>query len=78
MSNPEDGETHVWFTVWVSSANGHGTHFVQAFLAQTIEEAKRAAIAECCACWEEEPENVEILGVAAGDVTILEWNEEAA
>jgi hypothetical protein len=66
------------FTVWVSDKHGHGTHFVQAFIAATADEAKAAAIRECCACWDREPDEVEILGVAEGDVNVIEWNEGAA
>lgn len=66
------------FTVWVADKHGYGTHFVQAFIAATVDEAKAAAIKECCACWNREPDEVEILGVAEGDVNVIEWNEAAA
>jgi hypothetical protein len=66
------------FTVWVADKHGHGTHFVQAFIAATADEAKAAAIKEACDHWDREPDDVEILGVVEGDVNVIEWNEAAA
>lgn len=67
-----------FFTVWVTDANEHGTHFVQAFQAVDIETAKAEAIAECADCWGYDPADLHILGVADGNVHLLEWDEGAA
>ena len=72
----EDEKT--WFTVWVADAHSHGTHFVQAFLADDIDDAKAQALAECMACWDRLVDEVTVLGVCEGDVRVLEWNEENA
>jgi hypothetical protein len=73
-----EAEQVSWFTVWVSDASQHGTHFVQAFQAADIEDAKQQALLECAACWGDAVEELTILGVAEGDVRLLEWNEDHA
>lgn len=65
-----------WFTVWVAERSEQGTHFVQGFRADTIGDAKRQALEECAACWGYDQEDIMVLGVVAGDVTVLEWNDE--
>ena len=65
-----------WFTVWVAERSGQGTHFVQAFEAYSVEDAKRQAVAECAECWGYDQDEVEVLGVVAGHAKVIEWNDE--
>jgi len=65
-----------WFTVWVSETSGQGTQFVQAFKASSIEDAKQRALEECAACWGQDLDDLFVLGVAEGDVKVLEWNDD--
>jgi hypothetical protein len=69
------------FTIWICEANGTGSHYVTLIEAEDIETAKAEALAECSREWShgtsEEPsypvEDLHVLGVAEGDVTLLEW-----
>ena len=72
----EPEPTDQWWTVWVAERSGQGTHFVQAFEAYSVEDAKRQAVAECAECWGYDQDEVEVLGVVAGDAKVIEWNDE--
>jgi hypothetical protein len=69
------------FTIWICEANGTGSHYVTLIEAEDIETAKAEALAECSREWSdgtsEDPsypvEDLHVLGVAEGDVTLLEW-----
>ena len=66
------------FTVWVSESVAGGTHFVDTYHAPDIEAAKQAALADCAVQWNMDVEDLAILGVVAGEVEILFWDEAAA
>lgn len=66
------------FTVFVQQADGRGTVHISAHQAATREAAVRAAIADTLEDWdwlEHGEESVHVLGVAAGDVDILAWDD---
>jgi hypothetical protein len=65
------------FTVWITQSSGFGTHFVTCVDAGCARVAKMLAIEECLENWGENftEEDLHVLGVVAGDVTIVEWND---
>ncbi len=71
------------FTFWCQQADGEGTIYIGSLEAPDIEAAKTAAVLEVCEEWncgDEEnptytPANIHLLGIAAGDVEILHWQD---
>lgn len=65
----------VW--VWAPLVEDRGTHYITCVEAQGIPQAKDIALQECHEAWDGcyEPQSLQVLGVAAGDVEILEWKE---
>lgn len=63
------------FTVFCQQADGKGTIWIDSFDALEMEDAKRIARATCASDWAAEEEDIHVLGVAAGDVEILEWED---
>lgn len=64
------------FTVWVMQSNREGTCHISAHEADTMEEAANLALEETSADWNWDIDDLFVLGIASGDVTILEWNDE--
>lgn len=63
------------FTVWVMEESREGTTFVTSCDAKNIQEAAEIAIDECAASWETRASGLVVIGVAQGDVRLLEWND---
>ena len=64
------------YTVFIREADNTGTTFISSAEAETREEAVAAVLAECRDCWEwDEEDELHVLGVAAGDIEILEWDD---
>jgi uncharacterized heparinase superfamily protein len=69
------------FTVFIRDLAGTGTTFITSVVGDVdVEEAKRAAIAECLAEWElpDTPtsrDSLHVLGVAPGDINFIEWTD---
>lgn len=71
------------FTVWCREADRSGTIFITSCEADDAEQAKKLCLQECLDCWNDTlmemptytTENVVVLGVAEGDVTIVEWDD---
>lgn len=63
------------WTIWVKQSNGEGTTHVSAHRAATLAEATAAAIEETATDWQADIEDLEVLGIAEGDVEIVEWND---
>lgn len=64
------------FTAWCCQANGGGTIHIASFEAADLNAAIEAGINTCMEDWDEEnPANIHLLGIAAGDVEILHWND---
>jgi hypothetical protein len=68
------------FTVFCRESNNEGTTWVGAVQARDIEEAGDIALEACAAEWSSDgptwsPDDIIVLGVAEGDVKILEWND---
>ena len=65
------------YTVFcVDDTGTHPTTHVSCHHAASVEAAKLAALHETADDWACDPNDVRALGVAAGNVTILEWEDE--
>lgn len=63
------------FTVFCRDANDTGTTYITSVEADDIDQAKRDALEECSAAWEQDVADIRVVGVAEGDVNILEWDD---
>lgn len=69
------------FTVFLRQANGEGTTHISFQEEADRNAAVYAAIRECRTDWgweddgSDEDDDLHVLGVAAGDVTIVEWDD---
>ena len=73
----EDEAGHPCFTVFtVERERNESTTHITSVRARDIEQAKELAIAETASDWQWSPDDVRVLGVVAGDVDILEWDDE--
>ncbi|TAN03192.1 MAG: hypothetical protein EPN36_14435 [Rhodanobacteraceae bacterium] len=68
------------FTVFVQQADGRGTVHIADYEAATAADAAAAAIEQVSVDWgtESEPwdkDNLRVLGIAKGDIEIVEWND---
>jgi len=69
------------YTVWVQSVDHKGTMHVSSHEADDIEAAKSAALNETASDWKIDLDETSIedelivVGVAAGDVELIEWND---
>lgn len=66
------------FTVWVQEADHTGTIHISVHEAGTKDEAAIDAVNETLQDWGDSftPDDVIVVGIAAGDVEILEWNDD--
>ncbi len=64
------------FTVFLRQANNEGTTHIS-YHPGDRDEAVQLAIAQCHANWgwDGDDDDLRVLGVAAGDVTIVEWDD---
>ena len=62
------------YTVFIREPDNTGTTFISSAEAETQEEAVAAVLEDCRDCWEWEGD-LHVLGVAAGDIQILEWDD---
>lgn len=63
------------FTVFVRASNNTGTTYITTVEAADTEEAKRIGLAECQDEWGYPEDHLTVVGVAEGDVNILEWDD---
>lgn len=68
------------FTVFIRQADGRGTTYITSVIASSVEEAKALAKEECSREWSVNGspwaiEDLTVLGVARGDVEIIEWED---
>ena len=66
------------FTVLVREANGTGITYITSVSARTVESAKKKALKECSSEWgarDYPVKDLMVLGVIAGNVEILEWDD---
>ena len=65
------------FTAFCQDADAQGTIWINPVEASDIEAAKAAAIAGCAVDWGYDEDDIHCLGIAAGDVEILHWEDQA-
>jgi hypothetical protein len=63
------------YTVFIRQLNNEGTTFISSYETPGVPEAIDLARADCAECWEADEKDLHVLGVAAGDVEILEWDD---
>lgn len=63
------------FTAFCRQVGGGGTTWVEAVESETPELSEVMDIARkaCADAWECDPEDIHVLGIAEGDVSILLW-----
>lgn len=61
------------YTVFIRQLNNEGTTFISSYEADGVPEATELAVADCAECWEAAEDDLHVLGVASGDIEILEW-----
>ncbi|UJJ60598.1 hypothetical protein [Rhodanobacter denitrificans] len=65
------------YTVFVRQADGRGTTHVSSHDAASPAEAEQLALAETASDWEDSVDDLVVLGVIAGDVEIVSWDDDA-
>lgn len=66
------------YTVFVCDADQVRTVFITSVEAESIPAARRIALTECADAWGmHSTDELHVLGVADGDVQILEWTDVA-
>lgn len=65
------------YTAFCRHTDGQGTTWIAPVEADTIERAQEAARVDCAGDWECEPADVECIGLAAGNVEIAYWGDDA-
>ena len=63
------------FTAFCQQSNGHGTIWISTVEAESVEAAIGQAVADCASDWGYDESDVHCLGLAAGDVDILCWED---
>lgn len=71
------------FTVWIQDADGTGTTYITHVDADISEHAKAEALKDCARDWGRyqddeqtlDTTDLRVIGVAVGDVEIVEWEE---
>lgn len=63
------------FTAFCQDVNGRGTVWIDTVQAGSVADAIAAAFIACASAWETEPDSIHCLGIAAGDVEILHWED---
>lgn len=61
------------YTAFCRAVNGKGTTWISKVDADDVESAKQTAIENCAADWRVDEDTVECVGLAEGDVAIVEW-----
>lgn len=73
--NPSPGTQTYTVFVFVREGDNSGTTFISSATAATQEDAVSAVVEECRECWDGYLGELHVLGVAAGDVEILDWDD---
>jgi len=68
--------TQKTFTIFCRESNGTGTTWVQAVQAKDLDAARAKGRTACAADWEYDEDDIAVVGVAKGSVTILDWDDE--
>lgn len=63
------------YTVFCRDASHSGTTYITCIKQRTLSEAKADAITECAENWMQDEASIVVVGLALGDVTIIEWDD---
>lgn len=63
------------YTIFCQQTTGEGTIWIQSVEAADIDAAREEGRLQCSFDWEYDPEDVHVLGIAEGNITILEWDD---
>jgi hypothetical protein len=63
------------YTAFCQQASGGGTIWIEQVQAADVEEATTVAKQACAEAWEYDLDDVHVLGIAAGNVDILLWDD---
>ena len=63
------------FTVWCRESNNTGTTWIDNVDATDVEDAKVKAVEKCAQDWQQDSDGITCIGVAEGDVKILDWDD---
>lgn len=63
------------FTAFCQHTDGRGTMWIAAVEADDVEQAMVAAETNCAFDWDCTTDEIHVVGIAAGDVNILRWED---
>ena len=66
------------FTVFCMDSSRTGTTYIGSDEGSTWQEAALKVRATCAEEWSASPDEIEVIGVAAGEVNIIVWDDEAS
>lgn len=64
------------FTVFCTEVDGRSTVWIGSVEAESSSHAAAAARAECADSWGTDESEVRVMGVARGEVDVVEWDDE--
>ena len=64
------------YTIFCREASGEGTMFIQSAEAETWQEAAREVLADCSVEWGMDSDEINVIGVASGDIEIIDWDDD--
>lgn len=65
------------FTVFCRDSDGTGTTYITSVEAANATEAAAEGLRLCAEDWDQDSDTINVIGVCAGDVEVLEWDDEA-
>jgi hypothetical protein len=64
------------YTVFCREVSNTGTTWIGAVEAESVDEAKLIGANTCAWCWgQENADGIRVVGIAAGDVQIIDWDD---
>lgn len=63
------------FTVFCTDKAGTETIWISSVEANDTDQAAKIGKSQCAEDWQQDENTVHVLGIAKGDVEILEWND---
>lgn len=65
------------FTVFCRESSGQGTTYISSESGDTWQDAARTVRERCADDWDMSVDDIDVIGVAAGDVDIVTWDDDA-
>lgn len=66
------------FTVFCMNSSRTGTTYIGSDEGKTWQEAALKVRNTCAEDWSASPDEIDVIGVAAGEVDIIAWDDEAS